>query len=103
MQSEDMVPANEFCIHHDIELSFIQTLNDQGLIEIVLVDEKIFLPLSELARLERIVRLHFELDINVEGIEAIIYLLKREEEMQAQITHLTNLVRAYEKRDTNED
>lgn len=96
MQSEDIIPASEFCLHHNIELSFINSLTENGLIEIVLVNEKIFLPMSQLERLEKIVRFHFELDINLEGIETITHLLERVKGMQEQINQLTNRLRAYE-------
>ena len=96
MQSEDIIPASEFCLHHNIELSFINSLTENGLIEIVLVNEKIFLPVSQLERLEKIVRFHFELDINLEGIETITHLLERMKGMQEQINLLTNRLRAYE-------
>jgi hypothetical protein len=96
MQNDDMVPANEFCIHHNIELSFIHTLRDYGMIETVLMEEKVFLPISELPRLEKIIRLHFELDINLEGIETITYLLDRMEAMREQITDLTNRLKGFE-------
>jgi hypothetical protein len=96
MQNEDKIPASDFCIHHNIELSFIDSLKDYGLIETVIIEEKIFLPLSELARLEKIVRLHFELDINLEGVETITHLLERIEGMQEHITRLTNRLKAYE-------
>jgi chaperone modulatory protein CbpM len=98
MQKEDMVSASEFCIHHNVEISFIHSLKEHGLIETVLEEENIFLPVSELARLEKIVRLHFELDINLEGIETIAHLLERMEGMQRQIVQLNNLLKAYERR-----
>jgi hypothetical protein len=66
------------------------------MIETVTVQEEIFLPLTELERLEKIVRLHFELDINLEGIETISHLLDRMEEMQRDIQRLTNRLKAYE-------
>jgi len=96
MQNEDMVLASEFCVHHSIELSFITALKENELIEIVLVDDQMFVPASQLARLEKIVRLHFELDINLEGIETIIHLLDRIQTMQEDITRLNNRLRAYE-------
>jgi chaperone modulatory protein CbpM len=91
-----MVLASEFCVHHSIELSFITALKENALIEIVLVDDQMFLPTSQLTRLEKIVRLHFELDINLEGIETIIHLLDRIQIMQEDITRLSNRLRAYE-------
>lgn len=96
MQNEDMVSANEFCIHHDIGLSFIQSLTEHGLIETVVLEENIFLPVSQLGRLEKIIRLHFELDINLEGVETITHLLQRMEEMQENITRLNNRLKALE-------
>jgi len=96
MQNEDMVPANEFCIYHSLELSFIHSLRDYGMIETVVLDEKIFLPVSELPRLEKIIRLHFELDINLEGIETITHLLDRMKVMQERITELTNRLKGFE-------
>ena len=96
MQSEDIVPASEFCVHHNIELSFIRSLEEHGLIETVSVEERIFLPVSQLERLEKILRLHFDLDINIEGIETITYLLERMQGMQEQIAQLNNRLKAYE-------
>lgn len=91
-----MVPATEFCMHHNIELSFIHSLKEYDMIETVLKEEKIYLPISELPRLEKIIRLHFELDINLEGIETITHLLKRMELMQERIIQLTNRLKGLE-------
>jgi hypothetical protein len=96
MQHDDIISATEFCVHHNIEISFIESLREQDMIETVMVEEAIFLPLSQLDRLEKIVRLHFELNINLEGIQTITHLLERIEEMQEHITKLTNRLRAYE-------
>lgn len=96
MQKEEMIPANEFCIHHNVELSFIYSLNESGLIEMTVIEEKLFVPVSQLNNLEKLVRLYYEMDINLEGIETITYLLKRMNDMQQQITLLTNRLRLYE-------
>ena len=96
MQTEEMIPANEFCLHHNIELSFIYSLKESGLIEISTVEEKTFVPVNQLSHLEKLVRLYYEMDINLEGIETITYLLKRMNEMQQQIGQLNNRLRIYE-------
>jgi hypothetical protein len=33
MQEENLIPANEFCLHHNIEVSFIDSLKEYGLVE----------------------------------------------------------------------
>ncbi len=96
MNAEDLVAANEFCIHHDIELSFIYSLDQSGLIQTITIEENLFLPVSELTQLEKLVRLHYELDINLEGIETITYLLKRLGEAQQQLDTLTNRLKIFE-------
>ena len=99
MIPEDMVLASEFCIHHNIELAFIHSLRQHGMIETVVVEEQIFLPVSELPRLEKIVRLYFELDINLEGIETIHHLLQQMKAMQEEIKSTRSRLSLYEKID----
>ena len=96
MLTEEMISANEFCIYHNIDLTFITSLKDSGLIEISTVGEKIFVSESELSKVEKLVRLYYEMDINIEGIETITYLLQRLNEMQEQVVQLNNRLRMYE-------
>jgi len=96
MQTAEMIPAEEFCFHHRVELSFISSLHESGLIELSREDEKIFIYSSQLDVVERLVRLHSELDINLEGIETVNHLLQRMHEMQQQIVSLSNRLRYYE-------
>ena len=96
MEAENIMPASAFCMHHNIELSFINSLRDYGMIETVVIEEQLFFPMTELERLEKIVHLHYELDINLEGIETITHLLQRMNEMREQIIQLTNRLKVYE-------
>ncbi len=96
MPATHLIAANEFCIYHNIEPSFIYSLQQSGLIEITVVEEKPFVEESELPQLEKLVRLYREMDINLEGIETITYLLQRMNEMQRQIVQLTNRLSMYE-------
>jgi len=96
MEHEDSIPASEFCIHHNIQLSFIHKLSDNGMIITRMVEDNIHLPISELKLVEKIIHLHFELEINLEGIEAIIHLLNRVQDLQDEITRLNTRLKAYE-------
>jgi hypothetical protein len=99
MLSKKLVPVNEFCINHNIEISFISSLQQTGLIEITTIKETSFIDVSQLRQLEKIVRFYFDLDINFEGIETITHLLQRINAMQDEITMLRNRLQLYE---TNE-
>lgn len=96
MQNENLVAAVDFCSRHHIEVSFIKTLNEYGLIELNTLDENIFIPTDELQKLEKIIHLHVDLDINLEGVEAINYLLERVTDMQQEMMRLRNKLRFYE-------
>ena len=96
METEKMIPASEFCMYHNIELSFIYSLNESGLIDITSIEEKIFVPVSQLKHLEKLMRLKEEMDINVEGIETITFLLQRINDLQQHILQLRNKLDFYE-------
>jgi MerR HTH family regulatory protein len=96
MQKEDLIPAKEFCESHHLEFSFIYILEQYGLVEITTIEQTVYLPVSQLPQAERIARMHNELGINIEGIDAIKHLLQRVEEMQHEIARLKNKLSLYE-------
>ncbi len=99
MDTGKLIPVNTFCIHHNIETSFVDELSHFGLIEIVRVEQDSFIDEEHVHELERFLRLHQELDINLEGMDAISHLLHRLAEMQDQLTALRNKLRLYENPD----
>ena len=96
MTTTDMIAADEFCIYHNIEISFLYSLQRSGLVAITVIDEKVFVPASELPQLEKMVRLYYEMDINLEGIETITYLLQRMNDMQKEMKLLKSRLGMYE-------
>jgi len=99
MQTEYLIAVDEFCANHNIEISFISSLQQTGLIEITTIKETGFIDAGQLQQLEKFIRLYYELDINLEGIESITYLLQRIKSLQDEIIALRNRLRLYE---TNE-
>ncbi len=71
MQTENLIALEEFCASHNIEISFISSLQQTGLIEITRIMETGFIDSGQLKKLEKIVNFYYELDINLEGIETI--------------------------------
>lgn len=96
MEAKEYIPIDFFCRQHGVEISVISTLQEYGLIEVFQIEEIEYLSLSELADTEKMVRLYGELEINPEGIDVIIHLLKRIKEMQFQIQLLENRLSLYE-------
>jgi hypothetical protein len=96
METEYFIAVDEFCACHDIEISFVSSLNDAGLIEITTIEEADFIDPEQLQELERYIRFYYELNINLEGIETIRHLLNRVNAMRDEITTLHNRLRIYE-------
>jgi len=96
METEYLIAVDEFCACHDIEISFISSLHEAGLIEITSIEEAGFFNSEQLQQLEKYIRFYYELDINLEGIETIVHLLHRVNTMQQEITALRNRLRLYE-------
>lgn len=96
MQIQDMVSAQDFCTYHNVEISFIYSLQEYGLLEITTLEEKAYVSLNNVQQLEKMVLLYNEMDINLEGIDTITHLLQRINDMQQQITSLTNRLSVYE-------
>ncbi|MEO7923100.1 MAG: chaperone modulator CbpM [Chitinophagaceae bacterium] len=96
MQTAELIPVKIFCASHQIEVSFIHSLQESGLIELVIIEEDPFVHSEQLELLEKIVRLYYEMDINIEGIETISYLLQRINAMQREINELKNKIDLYE-------
>jgi len=96
MRTKKLIPVNDFCINHQIDTSFIDSLRDTGLIEIKTLKKNLFLDAEQLQQLEKIICLHYELNINIEGIESISHLLQKIEYLQDEILNLKNKLRFYE-------
>jgi chaperone modulatory protein CbpM len=96
METEYLIPLEEFCTSHEIEISFVTSLQESGLVEITTIKEAGFIEAAQLPQLEKFIRLYYDLDINLEGIETINYLLQRINAMQAEITRLKNKLRIYD-------
>ena len=96
MEKEELIPVDVFCAHHQIEVTFVRSLQQAGLIELVTHEEVTYIDPDRVRQLEKYVRLHYDLEINMEGLEAITHLLNRVENMQEQIRTLRNRLNFYE-------
>jgi hypothetical protein len=96
MNQEHLIVASEFCAGHRIEVSFVESLAQHGLINVESIGEQLAIPDTQLPSLEKMVRLHYELDINLEGIETIFHLLERIEALQQEMFKLQQKNGLYE-------
>jgi hypothetical protein len=93
MDEHTMIRIDHFCMVYDVEPAFIHTLGEWGMVDIVGED---FISTGDLDRLDKLMRLHRDLDLDASGIEAVEYLLQKISAMQKEILHLKNRLKIYE-------
>ena len=94
MQNE-LIIISEYCSKCNIEPSFIDLLQEGGLIDIRLENGERYLSFTQLPDVERYSRMYYDLSINMEGIDAIHHLLQRMEGMQHEIYELRNRLKLF--------
>ena len=90
MEINNLVLIEQFCSNCEVEFSFINSLNEYGLIEIIVLDDKKYISNEQLKELERAIHFHYELNINIEGIEVIYNLLKQMNDLQRELNIAKN-------------
>jgi predicted enzyme involved in methoxymalonyl-ACP biosynthesis len=70
-------------------------LYEYGLVDVIVKEDIRYIPIQQLPKAEKMLRLHSDLNINLEGIAVITRLLNRMEKMQNEITQLKNKLDLY--------
>lgn len=96
METKNLISIQQFCAQCEIPVTFINALHEYELIEIIVTENKNYLKEAQIDRIEKMIRLHYDLEINLEGIHVIDNLLDRLENLQSQITTLNNRLKFYE-------
>ncbi|AYD47164.1 MAG TPA: chaperone modulator CbpM [Arachidicoccus soli] len=90
-----LIPLQHICTHYQAEVSFIQSLHEYGLIEIISEEETTFISEEQIKEIERMIHLHYDLNINIEGIDAIVHLLQKMENLNTEMVLLKNKLSCY--------
>ncbi len=96
MPTEPLIPASDFCAYHRLDIDFVYSLEQRGLIELSIVEQTVYLYPDQLGPLEKLVRLHRELAVHVDDLDIVTHLLDRMENLQGQVTRLRNQLTFYE-------
>lgn len=79
------IKITEFCENEKIETSFLLELNREGLLHLKKQEEVEYIDQNDLPQIEMFARWHYELGVNLEGIDAMRHMLERMKKMQRQI------------------
>ena len=96
MKEQHLISTQILCSRYNIEISFVDTLNKMGLIQIEIIEQNQYIHQDQISDLEKIIRLHNELNVNLEGIDVVFNLLEKEKQLRDELTALKNRIRLYE-------
>ena len=96
MKTDYRILLQTISSHYQVELSFFNHLHDLGLIEIEIMEQSPYIHESQMYNLERMIRLHNELEVNPEGIDVIFNLLQKIDHLQKELIATHNRLRLFE-------
>jgi hypothetical protein len=96
MKTDNWILLKTVSSHYEVELSFFTHLHDLGLIKIEIIEQSSYIHSDEMYNLERIIRIHHELDVNPEGIDIVLNLLQKIDDLQKDLIAAQNTLRLYE-------
>ena len=96
MKTDDRILLQTISSHYQVELSFFNHLHDLGLIEIEIMEQSPYIHENQMYNLERMIRLHNELEVNPEGIDVIFNLLQKIDHLQKELIATHNRLLLFE-------
>ena len=96
MARENYIALTTICTAYNVEMTFINDLKENDLLQIQYDDDAPCIHQDLLTQLEKMLRLHQELKINVAGIDAVFNLLHQVDDLQVEVDQLKNRLRVYE-------
>ena len=93
MEKTELITAKDFCVYNNVSYTFISSLHEAGLVKLVTIEEEQFVDSEQILQLEKLARLHRDLDIDMEALETIARLLQRVDELEQEVKVLSSLHR----------
>jgi hypothetical protein len=92
----NLIPIDVLCVQYKVNDTFFKSLVSKGLIEFYIVEEVTYVQKDSLYKIEKIIRLHQELELNLEGVDVVLNLLQKMDDLQNEIVALKNRLLLYE-------
>jgi len=90
------ISVQQFCVHYNVPQSFIDSLSNFELIELIDLDTHKHIALKDIAHVEKLMRMHYELQVNFEGLDVINNMLAKINSLQNELEVLKNKLDFYE-------
>jgi len=96
MRENSYIQIDILCHHYQIEPTFFQRLDEIGLIETFETESTLCVDEAQVSRIDQILRLYHDLNINPEGIDVILNLLQRIDKLELALIETKNRLALHE-------
>jgi hypothetical protein len=96
MTIENLILIDELSKHYEVEVTFFSSLNELGLIHITTIKSTQYIHQDQIQNLEKMIRMHHDLEINIPGIDVAFNLLNRINILQKELQQTKNRLNLYE-------
>ncbi|WP_295128945.1 chaperone modulator CbpM [uncultured Chitinophaga sp.] len=94
--STEMITVREYCLQYETDQSFISALEENGLITVTIVETEPCIHFDDLHSLDTYRSWYYDMNINVEGIDALLHVVNKMKQLQQQVHVLRSRLRLYE-------
>lgn len=85
MKTDKFLLITEICQYYHIETDFFEEIEYHQLLDVHQISGQKFIHQKQLNRLEKILRLHDELDLNLQGIDVVFGMMDRIEKLEREL------------------
>lgn len=96
MKEESYILIQHYCETTSVDPEFIEQLFEYGLIQHLEHGDAPAVHQEELPIIERMARLHYDLEVNLEGLQVIAHMRKKMIQMQKQMIDLERKLKRFE-------
>lgn len=96
MGREEYILVSHYCEQTSTPMDFIAALQEYGIIEVAFIDNQNYVAPTTIVEIERVNRLHHELGINLEGIDALNHMLEKVRRLEKELKVLRERLGIYE-------
>lgn len=96
MKTNNFISIEHLCSIYEVEVAFVSNLKELGLVQLIRQEEKEYIHQDSVHDVERMIRIHKDLQLTPEGIDVVFNLLDTIEGLQQEMNTLKNRLQLYE-------
>ncbi|MBL0025331.1 MAG: chaperone modulator CbpM [Saprospiraceae bacterium] len=96
MEKNEFILVESICQYHNIDPTFIESLIDLDLVKVIKVENFKYFKTDDLVQIEKMIRLHIDLGINLEGIDVVVNLLNQIEILEEELRSFKKRLSVFE-------